>query len=247
MRTDACQRRRALPLLLLCLAIAGCAAPRRAPETVSRPPAPESLPGDEPVGVLHLVRPGETLWRIARTYGVELQQLAAINGIDDPSRLQAGQQLFIPGAVETLRIPPAASSPAGTDDAPRFLWPVRNGRLLSGFGDRRRGHRHAGIDIGAERGRPVVAALGGRVTYAGASMRGYGKTVILEHDDQFSSLYAHNSRLLVGVGDRVEQGEQIASVGRTGNASANHCHFEIRRRGIAVDPLSYLVDAEEKR
>ena len=90
-------------------------------------------------------------------------------------------------------------------------------------------------------GQPVLASRAGRVVYAGAGMRGYGKTVILEHDDGMQSLYAHNSALLVQLAERVEQGQAIARVGRTGNATTNHCHFEIRWNDRRVDPMRWLT------
>jgi murein DD-endopeptidase MepM/ murein hydrolase activator NlpD len=76
-------------------------------------------------------------------------------------------------------------------------------------------------------------------------MRGYGKTVILDHGDGYSSLYAHNAKLLVRVGQHVDQGMPVALLGSTGNATAEHCHFEIRRNERRLDPLLFLVPALE--
>ena len=152
------------------------------------------------------------------------------------------------GCAGSRRAPePTAVAPAPVHGDAAFIWPVRDGRLLSTFGDPRRRHVHAGIDIGADHGTPVSAAREGRVTYAGSTMRGYGKTVIIEHADEFSSLYAHNSRLLVGPGEWVERGQQIARIGRTGDASTEHCHFEIRRNHVAVDPLPHLSGSGKRR
>ena len=86
----------------------------------------------------------------------------------------------------------------------------------------------------------MVAAKSGRVVYSGAGMRGYGKTIILDHGQGYRSLYAHNSALLVRVGQRVDTGQSIARLGRTGNATTDHCHFEIRRNDVPVDPLLYV-------
>jgi len=210
-------------------------------------------------GVNHVVERGQTLWRIARAYGVDPEELARLNGIDDPTRIETGQVLFIPGATAVLDVPPyvppvapdlsGAGDPRGTEEPDgSWLWPVSRPRLLSGFGVPRRSRPHQGIDVRGDTGDPtVVASRAGRVAYSGSGMTGYGKTVILDHGDGISSLYAHNSRLLVREGESVKRGQAIARVGRTGNATAVHCHFEIREHGRPVDPLSYLEPDREAR
>jgi murein DD-endopeptidase MepM/ murein hydrolase activator NlpD len=237
---------RATLLLAACVALAGCAGSLRAPKTV---PDATEREAAEPIadrgGVLHVVQPGETLWRIARTYGVELSDLTAANDIDDPSRIEAGRTLFVPGASSMRTIPTPSAGPVSGDAI--FSWPVRNGRLLSPFGVPRRGHNHSGIDIGAKFGQAVLAVGAGQVVYSGSRMRGYGKTVIIRHQNTFSSLYAHNSALMVDEGDWVERGQPIARIGRSGNASTEHCHFELRRNETAVDPLPYLARNDERR
>jgi hypothetical protein len=183
-------------------------------------------------GVHHTVQAGQTLWRISRVYEVPLETLAAVNGIEDPESLSIGQSLFIPGATAIRDVP--------TEISTRLEWPVAGGRILSGFGALRGGHRHKGIDIGGKTGQPVRAALEGRIVYSGSTLRGYGKTIIIDHGDDLQSLYAHNSTLLAKEGERVVTGQVVARVGRTGNATTEHCHFEVRKREVAVDPLRYL-------
>ncbi|HXV76050.1 MAG TPA: LysM peptidoglycan-binding domain-containing M23 family metallopeptidase [Candidatus Polarisedimenticolaceae bacterium] len=211
---------------------------------VAGPPA-SGEPAEPPAGVVHVVERGQTLWRIARTYEVEIGELARINGIADPTRIHTGQRVFVPG-VDSLRVvvPPSASPVLA---ASAWAWPVEEGVLLSYFGAPRRSRDHQGVDIRARHGQPVVAARAGRVVYSGAGMRGYGKTVIIDHGDGISTLYAHNSALAVRVGQRVAQGERIARVGRSGNASSDHCHFEIRHQDRPVDPLPYLARSEARR
>lgn len=215
------------------------------------PPAPEGTSGAH-----HVVRPGQTLWRIARAYGLPADDLARANGIEDPSRVDAGTVLFVPGArapVEVAPHPAPAPAPVHSEGpAPgervgdgSFSWPIPGGEILSVFGDRRGRRRHEGVDIRGRRKQPVLAARAGTVVYAGGTMRGYGKTVILEHGDGVETLYAHNSKLLVKPGERVERGQPVALVGRSGNATTEHCHFEIRRGSTAVDPLSYLARGSE--
>jgi murein DD-endopeptidase MepM/ murein hydrolase activator NlpD len=118
-----------------------------------------------------------------------------------------------------------------------LLWPAP-GAVSSHFGPRGHAH-HDGIDIAAPEGTPVRAALDGTVVYVG-SLRGYGKVVILAHDDGLTTVYAHNSKNLVNPGARVRRGTVIASVGQTGRTTGPNLHFEVRKNNLARDPLVYL-------
>jgi murein DD-endopeptidase MepM/ murein hydrolase activator NlpD len=244
----------------------GCAGAHRAPasapateaapaETARKPAEEPSEEPAEPDEVFHRVEPGQTLWRIARAYDVSLEELVRVNGIVDATEIEIGQMLLVPGASEKLDIAPypaplPGQSGAGTSGHPTatlhvtFVWPV-SGEILSYYGEQRRTHRHKGLDIRGRDGQRVVAAHKGRVVYSGNTMRGYGKTVIIDHGDGVQSLYAHNSRLLVNVGDKVNRGETIAKVGRTGNATTEHCHFEIRKDRVPINPLPHLSGSEE--
>ncbi|MCP3981669.1 MAG: peptidoglycan DD-metalloendopeptidase family protein [bacterium] len=241
-----CRTGRAILAIGLVAMLVGCASRGRAPQSpVSIPaqPTDEGKPSarSSPEGVHHVVQRGQTLWRIAHTYGVGLDALARVNGITDPTRLEVGRRLFIPGATTVREVPLAA--PAGV--AARLTWPVRGGALMSRFGVPRGGNRrHTGIDIDGETGDPVLAAHDGRVVYSGSS-GDYGKTVIVEHKAELRTLYAHNAVLLVREGERVKRGQHIARVGRTGNASGDHCHFEVRRKNVPVDPMPYFARNDE--
>jgi len=120
----------------------------------------------------------------------------------------------------------------------RLIWPV-DGVVTSRFG-RRHGRMHDGIDIAAPRGTPVRAAASGVVVYADRRLAGYGNLIILRHDANLFTVYAHNQRNLVRVGQRVRQGQTIALVGSTGRATGPHLHFEVRIGAKPVDPLAYL-------
>jgi murein DD-endopeptidase MepM/ murein hydrolase activator NlpD len=226
--------------------LSGCTAVYRPPAVPSQhPEGPEDQAPAEnlEVGVIHVVEPGQTLWRIAKVYGVSLDALAAANGIVDPTTLEVGRGLWVPGASEILEVVPyrgPATAAGGGLSVAAFVWPLSDGKVLAAFGESRRTHPHRGVDIGGSRGQQVVAAASGRVVYSDDRMRGYGSTVILDHGDGLQSLYAHNSKLLVHVGDHVDSGEPIALLGRTGNATGEHCHFEIRRDRVPVDPMPYL-------
>lgn len=130
----------------------------------------------------------------------------------------------------------APALPPGT--APYFNWPVANGRLSSGFG-LRHGAMHEGVDIAVPAGTPVIAAATGQVIFVGR-MRGYGNLVILQHQNHFVSVYAHDSTNLVREGQVVSRGQMIGRVGRTGRTTGANLHFEVRYNNIARNPLLYL-------
>jgi lipoprotein NlpD len=115
-------------------------------------------------------------------------------------------------------------------------WPVQ-GPLISRF--QSNGSLNKGIDIAGQQGQPVKAAAEGAVVYAGRGLLGYGEMIIIKHDETYLSAYAHNSRLLVKEGERVKLGQNIAEMGSTGTDRVK-LHFEIRRKGQPVDPLTYL-------
>jgi hypothetical protein len=118
-----------------------------------------------------------------------------------------------------------------------FIWPI-DGIYMSGFGIRR-GRRHDGIDLASKGGTPIKASANGEVVFSGR-MRGYGNLVLVRHDGNYFTAYSHNRANLAEKGEKVKQGEVIAKVGRTGRATGNHVHFEIRKGQLAVNPLNYL-------
>lgn len=215
----------------------------------------------EPAGVHHLVQPGETLWRIARAYALSVPDLQRANGLSDPTQVEAGTLLLIPGAEQERPVPPPGAPQARLEprrgpraspaQIPRagghaldpaaggepLAWPVR-GVLISGFGVRDREH-HDGLDLACPEGTPVFAAGEGEVLFAG-ERRGYGNLVLIGHAHGLVTVYAHNLENLVAQGDRVLRGEPIARVGRTGNATGPHLHFEVRVGTRPRDPLGFL-------
>jgi murein DD-endopeptidase MepM/ murein hydrolase activator NlpD len=120
----------------------------------------------------------------------------------------------------------------------RLLPPVE-GVVSSGFGKRSGGH-HAGIDILGPAGADVRAASPGVAEYAGNGMRGYGNAVILNHGEGITTLYGHLATIRVQSGETVPAGAVIGTIGRSGNATTHHLHFELRIDGEAVDPVPYL-------
>jgi murein DD-endopeptidase MepM/ murein hydrolase activator NlpD len=219
-------------------------------------PAPESA---KPC--VHLVRSGDSVSRLATRYRVPRQRIIDTNRLARPEALRVGQRLTIPGCagapvegalakpvlqadgtvlalVGPRRIPTRLfmKMPEFADQAVDFVWPVI-GPVLSAIGPRRRVW-HAGIDIRADIGTPVYAAAPGSVYFSG-SARGYGRVVKIQHENGFTTTYAHNLQNLVNVGDQVEAGAVIATVGRSGRV-ASHLHFEIRRDDLVYNPLFLL-------
>jgi lipoprotein NlpD len=215
---------------------------------------------------VHAVKPGDTLGALARRYRVTVAAIVAANRLPGAGGvLRLDQRLVIPSAApagapaaavpEADTRPSASAQPASRPTGPRapgylelaipdvdelgvtFAWPVA-GPVTSSFGRRPSGW-HGGIDIKAEAGTPVHAAAPGVVVLSSVEPR-YGRVVKVEHDGGFVTVYAHNDRNLVAAGDRVAAGETIATVGRTGRATTNHLHFEIRHQGRNYNPL-YLL------
>ncbi|MCC6807625.1 MAG: peptidoglycan DD-metalloendopeptidase family protein [Deltaproteobacteria bacterium] len=211
----------------------------------------ELLPVIEGEGIFHTVQAGETAFRIAKAYGVALDDLLGQNDLSDPKKLRTGDVLFIAGATAVVAIapapPPKAGEPAPDEAAERAAvlaqigkleWPV-DGIVTTRFGVRG-SRKHDGIDISAPEGTRVAAAGTGVVLYAGDGQRGYGNLIIIKHEQNLVTVYAHNKENFVKEGDRVARGQVIAHVGQTGRAEGPHLHFEVRQTGRAKNPLFYL-------
>lgn len=231
-------------------------------------------------GIYHRVEPGQTLYRIAKTYEIDEAYLARTNRISNPTKLEVGQRLYIPGATRTRqvnvdppKVPPAPvvpppsvvanrSKPApvakkakpvakkpvpvgrseeisGPRPAPgTFVWPVR-GQLVTEFGAAE-GKSSKGIEIAVPHGTPVTAAAAGKVIYSGNGIRGYGNLIILEHADNFFTVYGFNAKNLVSVNNFVGQGDRIALSGSPSGSKSPRLHFEIRKGKTAANPIFYL-------
>jgi lipoprotein NlpD len=358
--------------ITLLAALAGCAARNPAPVSDARPPAdargavipPTSVPpvatatGLPPTGVpsakpldpskIHVIQTGDTMFSIARKYGLDYRELAAWNNIVNPTSIRLGDTLRLtrpdsvttaaatggtpdstnqitpntnstapltPGEVITtplmvtppiviekplinsaaMKVEPKASKltysdqayaklqaesgvaaatpalpntalptspvtapatstlptpsvtpppvvippvsaavPATTaGDMPSWAWPVK-GKVLTTFTETTKG-----IDIAGTRGKPVLAAAAGKVIYNEAGLRGYGRMIIIKHNEQWLTAYAHNEKILVQKDQEIKQGQKIAEMGSSDTDSVK-LHFEIRKQGKPVDPMKYL-------
>lgn len=201
-------------------------------------------------GVLHKVRRGETIYTIAKKYGLDEAQAQAIVNYpfnsfanDETFALSVGQDLVIPDGVmpvaEMLPETPFAAvlTPnAGTvSPTGQFVWPAQ-GRITQGY----KFYHHA-IDIANHDGGPIVAADSGRVTVAGwTDNTGYGNRVMIDHGNGFVTLYGHMSVIAVQVGQTVRRGDLLGQMGSTGRSTGTHLHFEIRVSNVGQDPMNYL-------
>jgi len=220
-----------------------------------RPGATLRIPNQD--GIFHKVKSGETLAGVAKKYGIAADRIREANGDAALNPFTAGKEIFLPGArpeaVESSASSSSSRSGASSSKSSSakvsgsssrsYRWPVV-GKINSPFGWRRhpvtrRRDFHTGIDIKAPRGRTIQAARGGRVEYSGW-MGGYGRVVVIDHGDGYSTLYAHCTSLSVRKGQSVSQGQAIATVGTTGRTTGPHLHFEVRRGNNPVNPLGML-------
>ncbi|WP_442995958.1 MULTISPECIES: peptidoglycan DD-metalloendopeptidase family protein [unclassified Serratia (in: enterobacteria)] len=142
-------------------------------------------------------------------------------------------------AACTSTNPPPSETQSTTPDLTPVtfqFWPAE-GPLISSFSDEKNANK--GIDIQGKTGQPIIAAAKGTVVYAGDTLRGYGKLIVIKHNDELLSAYAHNDTLLVHEQQEVQAGQQIATMGSS-DAVSTRLHFEIRYKGPAVDPIPYL-------
>jgi len=203
--------------------LAGCASSpyAGAPTTMARTP-----------GIYHLVLKGDTLWRISRTYNVDLDQLVRINHIPDATKIEVGQKIFIPHRKKQISLTRRVKG----DD---FGWPV-NGRIVSSFNQNYENMINKGINIRPAGGSDVVASRSGRVVFLDHGFKRYGKTIIIDHADGYLTIYAGNSQIYVKIRDYVQKGQSIAKIDPLGKLSNAYLHFEIRKGDTPKNPLFYL-------
>lgn len=199
-------------------------------------------------GVGHVVKSGDTLESVAKRYDAEPQGIMdfPFNDVPDDFKLQVGQVLIVPdGVPPETKIPPKprqrtffAQGPQSTFSAPggaNFMWPTSGGisQYFAWY--------HPGVDIPNRSAPAVFTADGGTVVTAGwPDNYGYGNRVVVDHGNGYQTLYAHLSNIYVSVGQSVSRGQSVGQMGSTGRSTGTHLHFEIRYKGIAVNPLAIL-------
>ena len=151
-----------------------------------------------------------------------------------PTTAQASEPIAAAPAAQKPSVPVAPAAPAA-DEALEFAWPAK-GEVIAGFDETK---NRKGIDLAGGAGDPVLAAAEGKVVYAGEGLRGYGKLIIIKHNNTFLTAYAHNQTILVKEDQSVKKGQKIAEMGNS-DSDRVKLHFEIRERGRPVDPMKYL-------
>ncbi|OYW30923.1 MAG: hypothetical protein B7Z51_05920 [Methyloversatilis sp. 12-65-5] len=205
-------------------------APSAPAVTEPPPPAADAMLKREPRGGVEPY--SEAMLDRMRSAGITPQPPVAAAAAITPAPPAATAGAAGTGAPAIVTPPDAVR----TEDGVEWSWPS-SGRIIGRFGE----GSNKGVDVAGRTGDPVLAAAGGRVVYAGEAMRGYGKLVIVKHDNTFLSAYAHNSKILVQERDTVKRGQRIAELGDSDTETGKpRLHFEIRRQGKPVDPMKYL-------
>ena len=190
-------------------------------------------------GYVKVTQPGqkgrkEVTYEVTYVDGIETnREMLSSEVIEEP----VTEKVIVGGKRPLQEIPSGSSGAHSTSD--HFIWPVKGGYVSCLFGNAGY-YGHTGLDIAAPYGTPVMAAASGTVVRVRYDTWSYGYHIIIDHGGNVQTLYAHNSQLFVKVGDWVEQGQTIAAMGRTGNATGNHCHFEVRINGKYMDPANYI-------
>lgn len=197
-------------------------------------------------GVLHVVKPGETLSNLADEYDVTMDAVVGYAGNNLPdvsATLSVGRELVIPGGTRPFAATVAGAPGAYWVDTPpnapkgsgNFGWPSA-GYVSQGYWG-----GHPAIDIAGWVGSPVTASDGGYIVLAGGGWNGgYGSHVIIDHGNGFTTLYAHLNSIFVSPGMTVSKGQQLGTIGNTGNSTGPHLHFEVRYNGVPYNPSKYL-------
>lgn len=206
-------------------------------------------------GLIHKVKKGDNISKIAKFYTADVDQIIKINKLQpNGADITIGEELIIPGGVkpqavvakttptvtrqyqqlENISAPPASSSAAPSTAG--YLWPTAVHKITQYYS-----WRHTGVDIAGPVGTPLYAAKAGTVIRSQCGWNGgYGCYIILDNGNGVNTLYGHASRLFVSVGDQVEQGQTIAAMGNTGRSTGPHLHFEIRVSNKRSNPLQYV-------
>jgi lipoprotein NlpD len=183
-------------------------------------------------GTYHKVEKGQTLWRISKTYGVDLDEIIKFNRISDVTKIEVNQLIFIPRASGRKTV----SSVSSDED---FIWPIK-GKVISTFGATYDNVINKGLNIEPYYNGDVIASRGGRVVFYSDKLESFGKTLIIDHGDGLLTVYSRNSKVFVKLGDNITRGTLIAKAGKSKRGKKEYLHFEIRKNSIPQNPYYFL-------
>ena len=195
-------------------------------------------------GITHKVGKGQTIYSVAKKYKANPQAIAdfPFNYLDQSFTLTSGQILIVPGGQKPKPAVLKTPTPSYQPPAPQFNYALGGSGLfakpVAGSINQYASWYHPGIDIGAAYGTPVYAAGSGRVITASPYGSGFGIHVFIDHGNGYITAYAHMSSMKVNVGQNVAKGQLIGAVGCSGFCTGSHLHFEVRRNGAKINPLS---------
>lgn len=212
--------------IILIIAIAFIAAGCVGPTITSTTHLPERKNG-----FYHRVLKGQTLWRISKIYSIDMDELKRINNIAETAKIETRQILFIPNLKKGAFITKITSED--------FSWPLK-GKIIADFEEVTNHMTNKGINIKATGNPNVYASRSGKVVFYNDNFPGFGKTIIIDHGDNFSSVYTRNSAVFVKTGDLVTKGMVIAKAGRAGRDKSEYLHFEVRKNNLPQNPHFYL-------
>lgn len=202
----------------------------------------------------YIVQYGDTLSKIAQRYGLDYRQIGALNGLDSNYTIKVGQRLMLTAPNQRQQYQQRQNQPVSNQkpttarqttpvnsvptyaNSGKWLVPV-NGRLLRGY-DESIGTR--GVWYTAQRGTPVVASKGGTILYVGNGLPEYGNLVMIQHSDDYITAYAHLGSFSVQEKQVVQAGQQIGTVGHVANMNQPAVEFQIRYRGLPINPINML-------
>jgi len=212
-------------------------------------PRPDSGRNPETASGQYKVVKGDTVYSIARHHGLSVTRLTGLNKLHKPYRIYPGQTLDVTGSMTDVsshqaRAPKPKSaesrqsSPETVRSKPyrgRWSWPTA-GTVIGRYSGKA---QRKGIEIAGKKAQAIVSAAPGTVVYRGSGLRGYGNLIIVKHDDDYLSAYAHCENIYVKEGDVIQSRQKIAGMGDSGTNRVK-LHFEIRYKGKSVDPLKFL-------
>lgn len=191
----------------------------------------EDYPEPEKTGVYHKVQKGQTLWRIAKTYDVAIDDIISVNNIPNVAKMEENQLVFIPGAYALKEI--VLETQENDSD---FDWPVK-GKVVSYYRQQNNGKVNKGIDIEVNKGEVVRASRSGKVVFADY-LSGYGNTIIIKHPGGYYTVYSRNAPMLVQLGEKVFKNMAIFRADKSSRLA--YLHFEIRKNSLENNPLYFL-------